>query len=187
MISIEKWLLTSKAEEKKAKDDIMKDIRKACEKRTSNRNNTNLVKQSWELAGLSTAKYINENMPKVQLFQNPAMLREYAVSLIEIEGLYLEFGVYSGASINQVADLVPQHIIYGFDSFNGLPEAWRTGFYENEFAMDELPVVRENVSLEVGYFNETLPAFLLKYIQKIVHMCMSIVTYILQLRRYLRH
>ena len=86
MISIEKWLLTSKAEEKKAKDDIMKDIRKACEKRTSNRNNTNLVKQSW-----SWQVYLRQNIlmkicRKYNCFKNPAMLREYAVSLIEIEG-----------------------------------------------------------------------------------------------------
>ena len=47
IINIEKWLLKSKEEEKKIRDDIMKDIRKACEKRTSNRNNTDLVKQSW--------------------------------------------------------------------------------------------------------------------------------------------
>jgi hypothetical protein len=38
--------------------------------------------------------------------------------------LWLEFGVYSGTTINYISKYTTEHV-YGFDSFEGLPEAWR--------------------------------------------------------------
>jgi predicted O-methyltransferase YrrM len=49
--------------------------------------------------------------------------------------------------------------IYGFDSFQGLPEDWRTGFEKGAFAQG-LPSVLSNVELIVGLFKDTLPDFL---------------------------
>ena len=40
------------------------------------------------------------------------------------DGLFLEFGVYKGTSINFISSLIPDKKIYGFDSFGGLPEEW---------------------------------------------------------------
>lgn len=55
---------------------------------------------------------------------------------------------------------MPDKIIYGFDSFEGLPETWRNGFEETSFNLNgNLPQVNENVRLVKGWFNETLPAF----------------------------
>ena len=39
-------------------------------------------------------------------------------------GLVLEFGVASGSSITGIAGEMPHRTVYGFDSFEGLPEDW---------------------------------------------------------------
>jgi hypothetical protein len=49
----------------------------------------------------------------------------YILDQVDISGLYLEFGVLNGDSINHIADVIAPHLIYGFDSFTGLPEEWK--------------------------------------------------------------
>lgn len=120
--------------------------------------NIDIEKQMWELAAYQTAQYVINHMAKCPAFDSPEALREQAV-LSSGEGLYLEFGVFSGKTINQIANLKPKETIYGFDSFQGLPETWRTGFEQNKFAVSNLPEVRENVFLIPGWFDETLPSF----------------------------
>jgi Methyltransferase domain len=75
-------------------------------------------------------------------------------------GLFLEFGVYKGDSINRLADLRRDVRWYGFDSFEGLPEAWTLGAKSGAFSIEgALPPVRENVTLVKGFFDQTLPGF----------------------------
>ena len=77
------------------------------------------------------------------------------------EGLYLEFGVYKGSSINYISNRISPQIIYGFDSFEGLPEGWLPGYQQGKFNENgKLPVVNENVRLIKGWFDETLPGFI---------------------------
>lgn len=74
--------------------------------------------------------------------------------------LPLEFGVFSGRTINAIADILgPEITVYGFDSFEGLPETWRSNFCEGHFAMANLPEVRPNIRLVKGWFNDVLPSF----------------------------
>ncbi|CAJ1437217.1 unnamed protein product [Effrenium voratum] len=91
-------------------------------------------------------------------------------ALVKGRALYLEFGVFKGESINFLARRlqqlgVPKNRIFGFDSFQGLPEDWRDGslgglsFRRGSFAVEELPRVEDNVRLVRGWFNETVPAF----------------------------
>lgn len=79
-------------------------------------------------------------------------------------GLVLEFGVFSGASVKKIAAALPNHDVYGFDSFEGLPENWvRTDGIFKKGAFDlksRLPSVPHNVKLVKGWFNDTLPRFL---------------------------
>lgn len=83
-----------------------------------------------------------------------------------IPGIVAEFGVFSGKTINEMAQWFPERKIYGFDSFEGLSHDWRlTGsnytISRNVFATHgKLPAVRENVELVKGYFEESLPRFL---------------------------
>lgn len=72
----------------------------------------------------------------------------------------LEFGVFSGRTINAIADVLgPEISVYGFDSFEGLPETWRSSFQEGHFALEDLPEVRANVNLIKDWFDEAIPKF----------------------------
>ncbi len=76
------------------------------------------------------------------------------------DGLFLEFGVYKGASINRLAKLKPNVTFYGFDSFIGLPEAWTAGSKKGAFSLGgALPPVRANVALIKGFFADTAGPF----------------------------
>ncbi len=119
----------------------------------------NIRKHLFDIAGKQTAEYVIKNMPTVPYFETNLELLTYALSKVQIDGLNLEFGVYSGRTINHIAGVVQEKKVYGFDSFEGLPEAWRSGFEEGMFKVQTLPEVKNNVSLIKGWFHETLPEF----------------------------
>jgi hypothetical protein len=90
--------------------------------------------------------------------------------------LWLEFGVNRGWSANITSMMlghlaskadhaagnaaIKQQQVYGFDTFTGLPEKWRS-FKQGFFSQNgNLPPVRENVHLIKGLFSDTLPTFL---------------------------
>lgn len=122
--------------------------------------NQNIHKQIYEIAKVQTAEYVLRNMSKVKAFNVSLDILTYAISESKIKGQYLEFGVYSGRTINHIAKLLPNKSIYGFDCFEGLPETWRSGYEKGCFKIEKLPDVEENVSLVKGLFAETLPPFL---------------------------
>ncbi len=78
------------------------------------------------------------------------------------DGLVLEFGVLFGTSIRQIAVLVEQEV-HGFDSFEGLPEAWHGEPKGSYSTKGIIPSVQENVVLHQGWFEETLPGFVEKF------------------------
>jgi Tfp pilus assembly protein PilF len=82
-----------------------------------------------------------------------------ALNSSNIDGLILEFGVRHGNSINQLASMTNQPI-YGFDSFEGLKEAWHKESAGSYSTKGKLPEVKKNVILKKGWFDETLPIFL---------------------------
>jgi len=73
-------------------------------------------------------------------------------------GIALEFGVYSGKTLNLIAEQFPFQT-FGFDSFDGLPEFWREGFDQGTFATSSIPDVR-GATIIVGLFQDTLPGFI---------------------------
>jgi hypothetical protein len=101
----------------------------------------------------------------------------------KIEGLWLEFGVFCGRSIEQLSRKCP-HDIYGFDSFEGLPEEWDASNPKACFSLNgQIPsgyIIGENhsmfdknlpnnvapwpknVKLVKGYFDAVLPEFVEK-------------------------
>ena len=116
---------------------------------------------SFILAAFESAKYFNEKMYKSENMDSDLALLTRALSLRSVEGLNLEFGVASGRTINHLASETSD-TVYGFDSFAGLPETWRSGFQQGVF-VQAIPAVRENVQLEVGLFSDTIPKFLMDF------------------------
>lgn len=79
------------------------------------------------------------------------------------DGPLVELGVFRGASISKIANRYPNRCVYGFDSFEGLPESWNRpdghfgkGFFDLKRNLPEVPA---NVELIAGWFDQTLPAF----------------------------
>jgi len=103
--------------------------------------------------------YIEEHMPDALGFDTQKQILAYSVSETKVSGHYLEFGVFSGGTIRYLARLRPEQAFHGFDSFEGLPEAW-SGFNLGRSAFAKggrMPRVPRNVTLHKGWFSETLP------------------------------
>ena len=91
---------------------------------------------------------------------------------ITIEGNVLEFGVFSGNTINAISSCLTNDIVHGFDSFEGLPEDWfmkekekkkgNAKRHKGYFAVDTLPKVNTNVKLWKGWFDTTISDYLEK-------------------------
>jgi hypothetical protein len=101
------------------------------------------------------------------IFLKDSKIKEYAISKaleIKEEGLYLEFGVHKGKSINFLSKLIKNKIIYGFDSFEGLKEDWKgTQATKGTFNLNgKIPNLNKNVSPIKGWIQDTLPSFIKK-------------------------
>jgi hypothetical protein len=77
----------------------------------------------------AAAHFEREHLMRVAYFKGRHQLYAYVLSKLpeRCDGLFLEFGVYKGDSLNRSASLMPGRHWYGFDSFKGLPEAWTPG------------------------------------------------------------
>lgn len=106
-----------------------------------------------------SAEFVNQYMKSARSYPDKFALLKTAIGQVEVSGLFLEFGVHTGTTINFIASLTPSQV-HGFDSFLGLPEDWRPGFEKGTFALRELPRVQSNVRLYKGWFEDTIPHFL---------------------------
>lgn len=109
-------------------------------------------------ASLDSARFALEFFGGVPRFDNDEAMMRAACRAAPADGLVLEFGVASGRSIAWIGQERAAQTVYGFDSFEGLPEDWRPGFGAGTFAQAP-PAVPKNVELVVGWFNATLPGF----------------------------
>lgn len=102
---------------------------------------------------------------------------------VTLDGLWLEFGVYRGRTICNISENTT-NIIFGFDSFEGLHEHWDNdnpkGIYslggkipegaidgedwEKPYRMKPWP---DNVTLIQGYFEDSLPEFLITHTEPV--------------------
>lgn len=88
-----------------------------------------------------------------------------------INGEVLEFGVFKGKSLHRLSKKFKDQKVYGFDSFEGLPEDWIMRTDERETNNIEHPKghfdtshinynFQDNVVLVKGFFDESLPKWL---------------------------
>lgn len=119
----------------------------------------NIRDHLYKNAARETAEYVERHMMHVPALSNRHDLFELSLSNVRIDGLHMEFGVGSGGSINFLASRV-KSIMHGFDSFQGLPEAWIDGAGKGAYSEGGVPpAVRDNIELHVGWFAESLPQF----------------------------
>lgn len=83
-------------------------------------------------------------------------------------GLCLEFGVWTGQTISYINQELSSWYIYGFDSFEGLPEKWDRSddnrYEPGYFSLNgTIPELNKNIKLIKGWFKDTLPSWLNKH------------------------
>jgi len=89
-----------------------------------------------------------------------------ALTYVDITGSILEFGVFQGKTLRLIANFFKNEPVWGFDSFEGLPEDWTKNeqgpieYSKGHFSVSAMPKVPDNVNLVKGWFNETLPEWL---------------------------
>jgi hypothetical protein len=110
-------------------------------------------------AARESADFIRDHMASARRFDHPHATLEHGLSLAPTGGLALEFGVYAGTTLKIIATARHGERVFGFDSFEGLPETWRADFPAGTFAVTEPPDV-PGAELVVGWFADTLPGFL---------------------------
>lgn len=123
----------------------------------------------YELATMASAQYALEHMVtarpvKARKYGGNGRLDllEFALSHVKVDGFFAEFGVFKGETLTFIADRIDR-VVYGFDSFEGLPDDWFLGVGKGYFSLQgQLPQLRasqQNVRLVKGWFNESLPQF----------------------------
>jgi hypothetical protein len=108
-----------------------------------------------------------KNIFKKSIFLDTKKIREYAIKKAlendpRLEKYYIEFGVYSGSSINYFSNFIKPKKIYGFDSFEGLKEDWLgTNVAKGTFNLNKkIPKLNSNVEVIAGWIEDTLETFL---------------------------
>lgn len=126
---------------------------------------------SEQIAYEDSGRYVADHLYNAKVFTSSEQVWEHAIDVANLnsEDVVLEFGVASGNSVNYIAKRVPC-LVYGYDSYDGLPEDWRSGFDAGCFKMGKMPDVRENVILVKGLFSDTLPKVKEQFTQiKLLH------------------
>jgi predicted O-methyltransferase YrrM len=113
-------------------------------------------------AAIESADYYTTHMLATPNYDDKDALLVAMVNQAPENGLFLEFGVAAGQTLNLIASLKPDKTVYGFDSFKGLPDNWRRHWRKGSFAQTSLPKILDNCELIVGLFENTLPAFIHK-------------------------
>ena len=108
---------------------------------------------------IESYRYMHEDGKSAKGLSRHRDILKLAMDAAPSDGLVLEFGVFFGHSIRYLAGLTEGHV-HGFDSFEGIPENWFQGEEAGSYTTDgKLPPVPDNVTLHVGWFNDTLPTF----------------------------
>jgi hypothetical protein len=120
---------------------------------------------------------IIQNIPDVQV-RPLKYVFEHMQIVHSSDKLWLEFGVGSGASINYISQFANGGVVYGFDSFQGLPEKWIDGYEAGSFTRHgSSPPVNPNVELVIDVYSNSLVPFLQSQNKKISFVHIDCVVY----------
>lgn len=122
---------------------------------------THPTREMQMIAFRETMEYVSEHMRGAAAVCSSKEILDLALAAATIDGEFLEFGVFSGGTLNYMAKRRPDLVFHGFDSFEGLPEGWigggttwRKGAFDRK---GRPPRVRRNVRIHKGIFADTLP------------------------------
>jgi hypothetical protein len=130
-----------------------------------------LAKFGLLLNHLYTGRWMKERRfsPRARVRNRIDLITNIARRIADREVLYLEFGVWKGEAIELWSKLLknPASRLHGFDSFEGLPEAWddrnpsgqplRKGHFSTAGIIPQVSDPR--VKFFKGWFEETLPSY----------------------------
>lgn len=128
--------------------------------RIRQRDATSVRRRLQLMATDEAAQYAAEHMRDAIWFDTRTEFLLACIRNIAIEGDVLEFGVYEGRSINLFASQT-RRPIFGFDSFEGLPERWK-GHQGDAGTFDtggRIPAAPSHVTFYKGWFNDSIPKF----------------------------
>lgn len=113
-----------------------------------------------------TRLFVEKHLSTATPLTSDAEVLRYGSDQVKLKGIFMELGVCTGKTINFIAALNPHQKVYGFDSFEGLPEDWVRSdkiFSMGTFGFKNpnlLPPVLHNVELIKGWFSDTLKEFI---------------------------
>lgn len=112
-----------------------------------------------ESAAWESFDWLMRQNSNVRLFGSGTGVLRWAAQQAPAEGVFVECGVFHGFSLARLAEWGDREM-HGFDSFEGLPEAWKpgepAGSYSTHGRAPDLPA---GVELHRGWFDQSLPAF----------------------------
>jgi Macrocin-O-methyltransferase (TylF) len=114
---------------------------------------------------IETGRWLNEQklVPRVRVDRNRELFDLIIRDVADREVLYLEFGVFRGDSMRYWSRRLkhPHAKLHGFDSFEGLPEAWNIDSPQGHFSTNgAIPIIKDpRVKFFKGWFNDTLPGY----------------------------
>ena len=120
-------------------------------------------------AAESSAEYLIGHMHGAQPMPHRHITLDHALAAAkDVSGMALEFGVYRGETLERIARARDDKQVYGFDSFQGLPEFWLPDHQAGRFGPDDPAGVRgvpeiPGAELVVGWFDETVPGFMAEH------------------------
>lgn len=117
-------------------------------------------------AATESARLLHARMRGAKPMPHRLITLNYALSMAtDVPGMALEFGVYRGETLQRIGAARAFEDVYGFDSFQGLPEFWLPDHQAGRFGPDDPAGVQgapevPGVDLVVGWFDDTLPNFM---------------------------
>ncbi len=114
---------------------------------------------------IETGRWLHEQklVPQVRVDRTRELFDLIIQQVADQDVLYLEFGVFRGDSMRYWSRRLrnPHAKLHGFDSFEGLPEAWNIDSPQGHFSTNGMiPTIDDSrVRFFKGWFNETLPGY----------------------------
>jgi tetratricopeptide (TPR) repeat protein len=121
--------------------------------------------------------HLRKQLPQVNLYRGTSAMVQFALAATTLRNeraLYCEFGVGNGRTMRLTRAALatwretndpswPPPMLYGFDTFTGLPQAWGdrpVGSYSTGGAIPTDLVAERGVRFYKGLFRDTIPEFL---------------------------